>query len=847
MNSLTKSSLRYLFKHPWQFGLSILGIAMGVAIVVSIDIANFSSSKAFNLSLNAVAGKATHQITGTSEGIPDSLYTYLRIKKGFRNIAPVIESYISIQDTGNSAKRVYKLLGIDLFAERPFRDYLSQKEVSVDGGLKDFLTKPNSVILSEESLKKLNKTSGDSLTVLINGKEKVIYITGLIKEDGQNKSALENLIITDIASAQVLTEKNSRIDYIDLIIKNESEETLIKSFLPEGFQLQKSGSRSETAEQMLDAFNINLTSLSMLALIVGLFLIYNTMTFSVVQRKVLIGTLRSIGVTSGEISKIILREALIMGIIGTLAGFAAAYFISKFLLIYISQTINDLYYVVSVREIYISPGIILKGIALGVFATLISAIKPSREASEVHPRSAMIRSEQETSLLKKIPRMSISGILFIAAGAVILFFPSKNIWLSYFGILPVIIGFALLTPFIIILTEKIFSPVYKKLFGITGKIASRSIIQNISRTYIAIAALALAVAATVGVGTMISSFRSTVIEWLEARLNADIFISAPSLISRRNDAVLPEEILAKIRALDEVKDINFYREIEIFQDSKRYHLIASGLSKRSYSGFKFKEGNPEEAWKKFESGELFISEPFAYKNDLAVGSVFRLKTDKGLHDFKIAGVYYDYASDQGLVTIQYEHFKEFWNSKGLSGISVFVKDGNSIDLLKDKIQSLETNGQQLVVRTFRYLLDSSIEIFDRTFLIAKVMQILSVIVAFIGILSSLMSLQLERKRELGILRANGLLPSQLFKIVNLQTILMGFTAGIIALPLGNILAAILVYIINKRSFGWTMQFEVLPSIMIEAMILSLVAAVLAGIYPGYKMSKTSPANALREE
>lgn len=847
MNSLTKSSLRYLIKHPWQFGLSILGIAMGVAIVVSIDIANFSSSKAFNLSLNAVAGKATHQITGTSEGIPDSLYTFLRIKKGFRNIAPVIESYMSIQDKNNSSKRVFKLLGIDLFAERPFRDYLSQTEVSADSGLKDFLTKPNSVILSEESLEKLNKAVGDSLTVLINGKEKIIFITGFIKEDGQSKSSLENLIITDIASAQVLTERSDRIDYIDLIIKNESEEKLIQSLIPEGLQLQKSGSRSETAEQMLDAFNINLTSLSMLALIVGLFLIYNTMTFSVVQRKVLIGTLRSIGVTSGEISKIILREALIMGVIGTLAGFAAAYFISKFLLIFISQTINDLYYVVSVREIYISPAIIIKGIALGVFATVISAIKPSREASEVHPRSAMIRSDQESSLLKKVPRMSIAGIIFIAAGAVILFFPSKNIWLSYFGILPVLIGFALLTPVIIILTEKIFSPVYKKLFGITGKIASRSIIQNISRTYIAIAALSLAVAATVGVGTMISSFRSTVIEWLEARLNADIFISAPSLISRRNDAVLPEEILTKIRVLDEVKDFNFYREIEIFQENKRYHLIASGLSKRSYSGFKFKEGNPEEAFKKFEKGELLLSEPFAYKNDLNVGSVLRLKTDKGMHDFKVAGIYYDYASDMGLATIQYDHFKEFWSAKGLSGISVFVKDGNSIDLLKDKIQSLETNGQQLVVRTFRFLLNSSVEIFDRTFLIAKVMQILSVIVAFIGILSSLMSLQLERKRELGILRANGLLPSQLFKIVNLQTILMGFTAGIIALPLGNILAAILVYIINKRSFGWTMQFEVLPSIMIEAMILSLVAAVLAGIYPGYKMSKTSPAIALREE
>lgn len=844
MNSLTKSSLRYLFKHPWQFGLSILGIAMGVAIVVSIDIANYSSSKAFNLSLDAVAGKATHQIIGNSDGIPDSFYRSLRIDMGFRNIAPVIESYVSIPDSG---RKVFKLLGVDIFAERPFRDYLSNTGSSIDGTFKDLFTKHNSIILSEENLKKLNRSIGDSLKVLINGKEKYLYISGFIKEDENNRSALENLFITDIASAQELTEKKDRIDYIDVIIKNEKEEKLLTGLLQDGFILQKSGLRSNTAEQMLDAFNINLTSLSLLALIVGLFLIYNTMTFSVIQRKVLIGTLRSVGVTSGEIYGLILKEALIIGIIGTIAGFAAAYFISKFLLIIISQTINDLYYVVSVREIYISPAIIIKGIALGVIATLLSALKPAKDASSVHPRSAMIRSEQESSLFKKIPGMTIAGIIFFTAGAVILLIPSKNIWLSYFGILPVIIGFALFTPLIIILVEKIFSPLYTKLFGITGKMSSRSILQNISRTYIAIAALALAVAATVGVGTMVSSFRTTVIDWLETRLNADVFISAPSLISRRNDAVLNEDILDKIRAIDEVKDFNFYREVELFQEGKRYHLLASGLSKRSYSGFKFKEGNPDEAWKGFEAGDLFISEPFAYKNDLTVGDMLSLKTDKGMREFRVAGVYYDYASDQGLITIQYKHFKEFWNAEGYSGISVFVKDESYIGTVKDKIQTLDTGGQQLVVRTYKYLRDSSVEIFDRTFLIAKVLQLLSIIVAFIGILSSLMSLQLERRRELGILRANGLLPSQLFLMVNLQTLLMGFTAGLIALPLGNILAAILIYIINKRSFGWTMQFEILPGILAEAMILSITAALLAGLYPGYKMSKTSPSNALREE
>jgi len=844
LNSLTRSSLRYLIKHPWQFGLSILGIAMGVAIVVSIDIANHSSGKAFNLSMNAVAGKSTHQIIGTSEGIPDSIYFKLRVKEGLKNIAPVIESYVSIPDSG---KKIFKLLGVDLFAERPFRDYLSNTGTSIDGELKDFLTGPNSVVLSNGSLAELKKKVGDSLKVFIGGKERTLYISGKITEDERNTSTLENLFICDIATAQELTGKINRIDYIDVIAGNADEEKRLRSILPDGYDLQKSGSRSQTAEQMLEAFNINLQSLSLLALIVGLFLIYNTMTFSVVRRKVLIGTLRSIGVTSNEITTMVIREALIIGIIGTAAGFLAAYFISKYLLIFISQTINDLYYVVSVREIYISPMIIAKGIALGIFATLLSAIKPARKASSVHPRSAMMRSEQESSLLKKVPAMSITGLATIIAGILILLIPTKNIWLSYFGILPIIIGFALLTPVIIILVEKILSPLFKYLFGITGKIASRSIVQNISRTYVAIAALSLAVAATVGVGTMISSFRSTVIDWLESRLNADIFISAPSLVSRRNDAVLSEDLLEKVRALDEVADINFYREIEINQDEKTYHLISSGISQRNHSGFQFKEGEPADAWKRFEEGELLISEPFAYRHDLEVGSMLALKTDNGMREFRVAGVYYDYASDQGLVTMYHTHFKKHWNVKGVSGISAYVKEGFDLNTLKEKIQMLDTDGQQIVVRSFKFLRDTSIEIFDRTFLVAKVLQLLSVIVAFIGILSSLMSLQLERKRELGILRANGLLPSQLFGMVGIQTVMMGLTAGLLALPLGNVLAAILVYIINKRSFGWTMQFDLIPSIMIEAILLSLFAAILAGLYPAYKMSITSPANALREE
>ena len=844
LHSLFKSSIRYLVKHPWQFGLSVIGIAMGVAIVVSIDIANYSSSVAFNISMNSVAGKATHQIKGGSNGIPDSIYTNLKIEKGIRKIAPVIETFARVDD---SSRTIFSLLGVDFFAEAPFRDYLKSNGGNLNLLLNSLLTSQNSIIITEDNLIRLNKNIGDILPVIINGREKDLKINFAIKTTEENKYALENILITDIATAQELTERIGKIDYIDVIVSDKNEESKLKKSLPFGFELEKSGSRTQSAEQMLDAFKINLTALSLLALIVGLFLVYNTMTFSVVQRKVLIGTLRSIGVTSSEITKIILVEALVLGIIGTALGFGLAYFMSKYLIIFISQAINDLYFVVSVREIYISNGIIIKGVSLGVLATLISALKPAKEASTVYPRIALVRSDQESKLIRRISKMSFLGAVFITIGVLTLLVPSKNIWFSYFGILPVIIGFALLTPIVIVLVEKLFTPVFKSLFGVIGKMSSKSILQNLSRTYIAVAALSLAVASTIGVGTMINSFRSTVVEWLESRLNADLFITAPSLVSRRNDSVLSENLLEQIKNTKGVEDVNFYREIELYQNDQKYRLIASGISSRDYSGFQFKEGNRDEVFQQFENGDILLSEPFAYKYNYEVGSKISLKTDFGFKDFNVAGIYYDYASDEGLITIQYKYFKQNWETEGISGISIFVDDNYSIEEVKESILLLDTNGQDILVRTNKFLRETSIEIFDRTFLIATALQLVAVIVAFIGILSSLMSIQLERRKELGILRANGFLPIQIFKMVSLQSLLMGIITAFLALPLGNILAAILVFIINKRSFGWTMQFEILPSVMIEGALLAILTALIAGIYPGYKMAKTSPALALREE
>ncbi|MEL6823176.1 MAG: ABC transporter permease, partial [Calditrichota bacterium] len=405
-----------------------------------------------------------------------------------------------------------------------------------------------------------------------------------------------------------------------------------------------------------------------------------------------------------------------------------------------------------------------------------------------------------------------------------------------------------LTPLAVITFSKVLAPLTGSLFGLLGRMASRDMAAQLSRTTIAIAALAIAVAATIGVGSMVNSFRSTVVHWLETRLQADVYVSPPSLVSRRNDALLEEDLLQKLRSLPGTEDYNFYRENQIQSGDSIIHLIAARLTQKSRDGYRFKEGSPEEIWPAVLSGEaVIISEPYSFRHNLRVGSIVRIPSNTGEISMPVAGVYYDYGSDMGLVSIAFSKYKQHWSDLRPSGISLVAKDGVSADELIEQARAVIPVGQEVLLRSNRYLRTMSIEIFDRTFSVINVLHLLAIVVAFIGILSALMSLQLERVRELGILRANGITPKQIQRLITLQTGLMGLIAGILAIPLGNVLALVLIYIVNQRSFGWTLQFEFLPMVLLQAMGVALVAAILAGIYPAIKMSRSSPALALREE
>lgn len=847
---LKRSSFRYFVRHKWQIGLSIIGIVLGVAVVVSVDLANQGARKAFELSVENIAGKATHHIIGGPAGIPDSVYLSLRIDSGFRQSAPVIEHYISV---GKKTPQTMLLLGIDPFAEQPFRPYLADIFNRTAGNLADFFTQSGSALISKPMAERLDVSINDSLLIR-NGRilKKVRVIGTIAPQDERSRRAMDNLIITDIATAQELMDMNGRLSRIDLIIENNQAgaENLkkIESILPPGIRIVRSEMRSRTAEQMAGAFNLNLTALSLLALIVGMFLIYNTMTFSVVQRRSYIGLIRSLGVTRHEIFSLILNEALLLGVIGTLLGIIAGIVLGKGMIRLVTQSINDLYFVLSVNSLEISTISLVKGFAIGIGATLIAAFKPAREATDSPPRVVLSRSIQETHLKENIPQLSLYGIILIIIGIVVLWLPGNKILVSYAGIVPLVLGLALLTPLVIVSLVRIISPAAGKLFGILGKMSTRGVVTQISRTAVAIAALSIAVATTIGVGTMIGSFRNTVVVWLENILSADIYIAAPRLIATQAYGDLDPSFVDRIAQLPQVQHVNFYREHQIETEAGKIILFTAKIGEHRYDNFSFKSGNPKQAWQAYQTAEAaIVSEPYAYRNKIKVGDFITLPTDKGERKFNIAGIYYDYGTDIGLVSIAHHTYLKYWNDDKLSGILVYGHKGTDIDRLMESIRGLSNPDEEIIIQSNKSLLNVSVEVFDRTFLITKVLQTLAIFVAFVGVLSALMAIQLERNHEFGVLRATGLTPGQLWKLVILQTGIMGLISGLFALPIGNILALVLIRVINERSFGWTIHFEFMPHLFLQAIALAIVAAILAGIYPAYKMARTSPALALREE
>jgi len=847
MREVLRAGLRHLLRHRTLAALSVLGVALGVAVVVAVDLANASAERAFHLTVETVAGRATDQVVAGRQGIPDSLYRRLALSGRLpRHATPVVEGAASLPD----GEKV-RLVGIDPISAAPFRPRLG----SAAGGEQDLavelITRPRTVLLTAPDAGALGVKPGDSLRLTLPRGRARVHVAGTLP-----RGRASGVIITDIATAQTLLGRPHRISRIDLILPpgaaGERERKRLAAALPAGVSVRPVGTRTRTMEEMTRAFRINLTALSLLALIVGMFLIYNAMTFSVVQRRELFGTLRSLGVGRGQLFLAVTVEAALVGLAGTAIGIGLGTGLAEYLVHLVTRTINDLYFALQVRSLALGPSALLQGVGLGVGATVAAALLPALEAARVSPRAALTRSDLERRSRALLPWLALGGIAFAALGGALLALPLRGLAPAYGALLCLIIAFSLWIPGLTVLAVRAATALLPCGRAILARLSLRGVSAGLSRTSVAIAALAIALATTVGVGTMIGSFRASVVDWLDHSLTADLFVG-PGPQAPAGTTLAPAQDLAhRIGTLPGVARVSRMRRLTIDSSFGPVTVTAFQMGREDFAHFELLAGRRRRAWKAFSDPgrnppAVLVSQPLAYHHRLQVGSYVRLHTPGGRKSFEVVGVYRNYGSSRGRVAMARRTYLRYWHDASVTGLAVHLAPGASALKVSHAVRRMLPPSAPIAVRSNRQIRRYTLRVFDQTFAITAVLRLLAMTISIVGVISALMALQLERAREFGVFRALGMTPWETRAVVVGQTGFMGLLAGVLSLPAGLVLAEVLVSVVNRRAFGWTMQFRLLPGVLWQALAAALAAAVVAGAYPAWRLGRIRVARALREE
>jgi putative ABC transport system permease protein len=846
---LRNITLRHLRLHKGRTVLSIIGIALGVSVFVSVQLAIHTAIESFNVTVDHVSGKTNLQVTSFGRGFSEEVYLQVKKVPGVKAATPVIQ-YVSKIDEP-IGEPLY-LLGIDVFSDQPFREY--QFYASDEEGLL-FLKNPNAITITEKLANRCGLKKGDPITLIIGSKRVVFTITNLLKMEGPANSLEGNFGLLDIASAQEALEKVGFIDRIDLMVDQsqpiETIERELKKVIPPGVEVRRSHTRSGQIEKMVSAFHLNLTALSFISIVVGMFLIYNAISISVIQRRREIGILRSLGLPRSQVLGLFMGEAAWIGCVGSLVGIGIGIGLAKVMLYLVSRTITALYILVKAEHLLLSPSVLIAGFAMGVFASVLSSIGPAREASKIAPKEALAMGTLETKIKIRLIYFSLIGIGILILS--LLFALQKPIYhrplFGFLAALLILIGVSFLIPSITTLLNRLLAPFLQFLFGAEGKLASRYIHDSMTRTVITIAALMTALSMLVSISIMILSFRKTVDLWVEQSINGDVFIFPGSYSITGYSALLPLEVSRALPSLPGVKAVDSFRALEVeYQGQPALIASVDGEVFLNLKVIRFTRGNPQTILRQFAAGQaILVTESFSLRHQVKSGDRIKLNTPQGEKEFLISGVFYDYSSDWGMVLLEKKLFQSLWNDETLHSAGIYLKEGVSQEIFKEILRERYSKPYRLFVVSHRELRNEVLKIFDQTFAITYALEFIAIIVAILGIINSLNALIIERQRDIGIIRAVGAFRRQIEKTTLIEAGMIGFFSHILGLICGFLLSILLIYVINKQSFGWTIQFSIPLWSLIESWLVVMVTSIGAGLIPARRAAKMNLVESLRME
>jgi putative ABC transport system permease protein len=856
---LRRVSVPRMQDHKLRTTLTVLGIGLGVAVLVAVVIVNDSVVRGVAATVDEIAGKTDLQISAGTSGFSEELLAQTRTTPGVYKAAPIMQQTVTIRDAKARSERLL-VLGVDMLEDQDeyFRSYGSNELSAIRNDPLAFLNASQNILISRAVAQRFGYKLHDKIALATGTGVLSFDIWGFLDDVGVGRAFGGAVAVMYYQAMQVAFDRGQNIDRIDLAVTPGTQigpvEARLQHTLGGGFIVERPSRKGDRVNKMLLGVRSGLTIASLLALLVGAFLIHNTMAISVVQRKREIGILRALGSTQGELVTLLTLEGGLLGAVGSLLGIGIGIGLSRGLLNATSQALNQTYLQLAATDVRIDPKVLVGGVALGTLAATLASALPARRAAHDKPAETL----RTASVLQPAPypnrasRNDLLAILLAAGSYPLLRVPP--IWQlplgAFAAALTLLLAAALLLPRLVQLVERGLRPVMARWGSVEARLANQNLPRDLGRTAITASALMSGVALAVSFGIFTHSFATTLNEWVDQTLPGDLFITQAAAIggtSMRN-VPMADTLNDPLAAIPQVETVRRVRIVEMPYRGTMLKAVSTDIDVfLRHAKLSLLEGEQPEIVGALQHGGILVSENFSRHFHTHRGDRVELSTHDGTREFLVAGVFVDYTSDVGSVLIDRPTYVAAFRDSRVDTYELHLHKHQDAELVRRRVNAEFGVNHDLFVLTNHEFKAEVQQTTDQIFSLVRALELVALIVAVLGIVNAQLANVLDRVREIGVLRALGMLRRQVSRIVVIEATLVGCIGTLAGVLLGMALAVVLLDHVNLVQTGWYFPYHLSVSAILEVSALTVPAAALAGFYPAREAARLVVTDALEYE
>ncbi len=856
MSGLLLLCLRQIRVRPFRSLLTLFSVALGVALYTSIDIVNHSTLLSFRSGIEALSGKAQLSIQGGENGFDESVLEDAAKLPEVGSAVPLVETRV-YSGTGHKTETL-TILGIDLLKESSVRAYQADSGNLLDDPL-TFLNQPDSLILTRIYADRHKIKKGDRIRLATAHGSRSFTVRGLLEPEGPAKAYGGNLGIMDIDGARFQFGKNGKIDRIDIIPReglpiDRVREALKNRFEP-GLEVESPATQADGMRRLVENYQALLQFLGLLALLVGLFLVMNTTTIAIAERRKEFGILRALGAPTVSLLLILVLESAVLGLIGSFAGVILGKFVAEKTSSLMTGALS-LQYLIPIHLDRLSIGWPqwMKGVGLGAGVALFATLISGRAALKIQPLEAVKGAPAGIPLTHPLLPWLGSGFLSLIMLDALFGWSNHQAWFRSINPLLLMLGAILTSPalvrsFIRLIRAFVPSP--------SIRLGADQLLRNPRRTGGNIMVMMTGLMLVIVLALTNRSIKHSLNLWFDKTLAADLVISSSGKILSFQVQPLDEGLKSEIESLPGVDHAGNGGATGLRYVKQRYdgHTLALKAFDRPHPRvgnriFDLTEGNPEEVFGKFfdsSRNSILVSQNFVLKFKKRPGDEIDLATPTGIRKFRIEGVVAEFTNPEGVFYLNRDLYRRFWKDPLISGFFVTVLPGVNPADVRAALDSTLGKQKGLMATLNAELAQEARAMVDQSFAYTRAIEASALLVGLFGLFNTLLISILERRREMGILRSIGMTRAQLVNMIIGEGLIQGLAGGIAAVAIGVFGTYFWIMGTVSSLLGWVLQFSAPPEALFRTVGFGLGVGILAGVIPARIISRLEIRDALESE